>query len=230
MIAPASIAAGYGSHLATGSESADHGPASTTLRGTTGRVRSSAGAERAASLFFVSGTQVNFLTPARGPGRLRSRSPAGVRGLGGHAPGRRGRAGVFTANNNGHGVPAALVLRVRANGSQSYEPLLQRNAANTELVPLPIDLGPETDQVFLILSATDQVRSALSAVTLAVGGTNAEVGFAWDPGEFAGLDQGQRAAAAEPGGARQRRRRPDGRWPGGQHRDSQRSIGYMARL
>ena len=187
VIAPDSIAAGYGVGLATGTESATTVPLPTTLAGTTVRVN-----ERAASLFFVSGTQVNFLVPAEtapGAATVTITSGSGAVSTGTLQIAAVG-PGLFTANTNGQGVPAAVLLRVRADGSTAFEPLLQRNAANTEFVPLPIDLGPETDQVFLILFGTGiRFRSALAAVTVSVGGTNAEVGFAGPADGFIGLDQ-----------------------------------------
>jgi hypothetical protein len=45
-------------------------------------------------------------------------------------------------------------VRVRANGTQSIEPVAQFDQAQGRFVALPIDLGPETDQVFLVLFGT----------------------------------------------------------------------------
>jgi uncharacterized protein (TIGR03437 family) len=57
-------------------------------------------------------------------------------------------------------------------------------------VAVPIDLGPEADQVILVLFGTGiRFRSMLSAVTVRVGGIDAQVVFAGDQGGFAGLDQ-----------------------------------------
>ncbi|HEX8998786.1 MAG TPA: hypothetical protein VGB07_02730, partial [Blastocatellia bacterium] len=58
----------------------------------------------------------------------------------------------------------------------------------------PIDLGPDlgtaTDQVFLVLYGTGlRFRSALSAVSVSIGGINTEVLFAGAAPGFAGLDQ-----------------------------------------
>jgi uncharacterized protein (TIGR03437 family) len=55
---------------------------------------------------------------------------------------------------------------------------------------VPIDLGPETDQVFLILYGTGiRYRGNLSAATLTVGGANAQVLYVGAQGDFVGLDQ-----------------------------------------
>jgi uncharacterized protein (TIGR03437 family) len=98
--------------------------------------------------------------------------------------------GLFTANADGKGVPAGYVLRIRADNSQSIEPLSRFDAAQNRFVPVPIDLGPATDQVYAILFGTGaRFRSALSAVSVRVGGENATVLFVGPQGDFVGLDQ-----------------------------------------
>jgi hypothetical protein len=42
-------------------------------------------------------------------------------------------------------------LRIKADGSQSYEPVAQFDTAQKDFVPPPLDLGPETNQVYLVL-------------------------------------------------------------------------------
>jgi uncharacterized protein (TIGR03437 family) len=98
--------------------------------------------------------------------------------------------GLFTANANGSGVPAAVVLRVRADNSQAFEPVARFDAATNRFVPAPIDLGAASEQVFLILNGTGlRNRSALAAVTAKIGGTDAQVLYAGAQGALAGLDQ-----------------------------------------
>jgi uncharacterized protein (TIGR03437 family) len=185
------VVSAFGSNLATGNESATSQPLPTTLRGTTVRVRDSAGVERLAPLFFVSITQINYLIPtgtANGPATVIVTS----------ADGRLSAAninivtvapGLFTANANGQGVPAGYLLRVSGNGSQTVE-VIATTSPTGQRVPLAIDLGPESDQVFLVLFGTGfRRRSALSAVTATIGGAEAEVLFAGTQGGLAGLDQ-----------------------------------------
>ena len=58
------------------------------------------------------------------------------------------------------------------------------------MVALPIDLGPENDQVFLIIYGTGlRNRSTLSAVSIKLGGTDAQALYTGEQGYFAGLDQ-----------------------------------------
>jgi uncharacterized protein (TIGR03437 family) len=98
--------------------------------------------------------------------------------------------GLFAANASGRDVAAAVVLRVKAGGSQQYEPVAQFDAAQNKFVAVPIDLGPETDQVFLVLFGTGiKFRSSLSAVTCQIGGTSSEVLYAGEAPGFVGLDQ-----------------------------------------
>jgi uncharacterized protein (TIGR03437 family) len=97
---------------------------------------------------------------------------------------------LFSANASGAGVAAAVALRVRANGSQSIEALSRFDQESGRFVGLPLDLGPEGDQVFLILFGTGfRGRSALEAVTATIGDEEAEVLFASGLAGFAGLDQ-----------------------------------------
>ena len=56
------------------------------------------------------------------------------------------------------------------------------------LVPAPINLGSETDQVFLLLFGSG-VRGASSLPTFLIGGELASVISAGPQGEYVGLDQ-----------------------------------------
>lgn len=191
-VAPESIGATFGVELATGTHSAPSTPLPFTLGGTSVSVRDAEGAERPAPLFFVSPTQVNFQVPAgtaAGTTTVTVKSAAGtakagVSGLATVAP------GIFTANGDGAGVPAASVLRVRADGSQTSEPVAELDPGGSRYMPRPIDLGPETDQVFLILYATGlRHRPAGSSVSVTLGGTAAEVLFAGAHASLVGVDQ-----------------------------------------
>ncbi|MBI1765701.1 MAG: hypothetical protein HYR56_30220, partial [Acidobacteria bacterium] len=192
MFAPESIIAAFGTNLATGTESSMVLPLPTTLRGTTVRVRDSAGTERFAQLFFVAAGQVNYLLPAgtaSGLATITITSGNGDLSVGtvlvsASAP------GIFTANANGAGVAAAVVLRVRTNGEQVFEVASQLDPTTNRFVPVPIDLGPAGEQVFLVTFATGvRGRSAPNAVTAALGGVNLPVFSAGPQGDLAGLDQ-----------------------------------------
>jgi N-acetylneuraminic acid mutarotase len=89
-------------------------------------------------------------------------------------------------------IPAgtAFALRVKADGSHHYEPVVRFDAAQNKFVARPLDLGPEGEQVYLILFGIGfRSRSSLAAVVAAIGGTYATVSFAGAHPDFAGLDQ-----------------------------------------
>lgn len=152
-LASESIAVAFGQNLASGTEVATSLPLPTTLAGTTVKIKDSEGAERDAPLFFVSPEQINYQVPAG--------ASAGIAEITVHRGGNlvaKGSIpitdkapGLFTADSSGRGAPAGFALRVRADGSQSSEPLARYDSAQQRFVPAPIDLGPEGEQVFLIL-------------------------------------------------------------------------------
>jgi uncharacterized protein (TIGR03437 family) len=191
-LASEGIAAGFGAGLATTTIGAATVPLPTELAGTTVKVKDSAGAERSAPLFFVSPTQVNYQIPsgtAAGPATVTITSGDGSVSIGvalvsAVAP------SLFTANGDGKGVASAIALRIKADGSRSYEEVAEFDQAQNGFVPLPIDLGPEDDQVFLVLFGTGiRFRSSVSSVIATIGGEYASVTFADSQGDFEGLDQ-----------------------------------------
>ncbi len=191
-LASEAIVTAFGSNLATTTQFSSAIPLPTILAGTTVKVRDGAGTERLSPLFFVSPTQINYQIPAgtaTGSATITITSGDGAVSTGSAqiftvAP------GLFSANASGQGIAAAVVLRVKANGSQSYEPVAQFDATQNKLIASPIDLGPEGEQVFLLLFGTGlRFRSSFSAVNVKVGGTDAPVTFAGAQGDFAGLDQ-----------------------------------------
>jgi uncharacterized protein (TIGR03437 family) len=195
-LASESIVAAFGTGLATGVEIANSLPLPTTLLGTTVKVKDSAGSERLAPLFFVAPTQINYLIPpdtATGVATVTVTSGDGIVSMG-TVPITAAAPGLFAANANGQGVAAATVLRVKADGAQSFEPVAAFDSARNQFVSVPIDLGPDlgnsSDQMFLILFGTGlRFRSTQSAVICTIGGANAEVLYAGAQGGFVGLDQ-----------------------------------------
>lgn len=191
-IAPNSIGAIFGAALAKGTQSAPSQPLPTNLNGTTVTVLDGGGTTRAAQLFFVAPGQINFLVPpAAVPGTsLISVLVEGVAVADGIANISAVAPSIFTANSNGRGLAAAIVYRVKANGAQSYEAISRFDSVQNAFVPVPIDFGDETDKVFLLLYGTGiSGRSALSAVTVLIGGETGVVSYAGPQGDYVGLDQ-----------------------------------------
>ncbi len=191
-LASSAIVAAFGDNLASSVQVGSSSPLPVSLAGTSVTVRDSANAEKIARLFFVSPTQINFLMPeglatgtatvlvANGEGRLST----GTVTIASVAP------ALFAANANGKEVPAAVLLRIKADGSQLYEPLAIFDSAQNRFVALPIDLGAESDQVFFVGYGTGfRGRSSLGAVSLKFGGADSEVLFAGAAEGFFGLDQ-----------------------------------------
>ena len=191
LLAGESIAVAFGTNLATTTASAN-GSLPTSLAGTTAKLKDSAGVERLSPLFFVSPTQVNYQIPvgtAPGPALVTITNANGQQSqsavqIASVAP------GLFTANATGRGVAAASILRIKAGGAQTYESVGVFDPTQNQFIAQPIDLGPATDQVFLILFGGGiRFRSDAANVKVKIGGVNAAVSFAGSQGGFVGLDQ-----------------------------------------
>jgi len=191
-LAAEQIAVAFGSNLADGIVVANSVPLPTSLGGTSVKVRDSMNVERAAPLFFISPTQINFQIPAGtaiGSATftvVKNNSAAAA----GTVPVTSVAPGLFAADSSGRGLAAAQALRVKQNSQQSYEAIGQFDAQQGKFVPIPVDLGPATDQVFLILYGTGfRNRKDLAMVSATIGGVGADVSYAGTQGAFAGLDQ-----------------------------------------
>jgi uncharacterized protein (TIGR03437 family) len=190
-LAPESIVAAYGSELALTTEVATTLPLPEKLAGTTVKLKDSAGSERFAPLFFVSPAQVNYLAPAGTAPGLATVTVTNANNVVvsewtqvlNIAP------GLFTANSGGWGPPAGFAVRVKADGSQRFEPLAHYDAAKKEFVPAELDLGPEGEQIFLMLFGTGLRRPGVAAPLAKIGDLAAEVLFIGGVPGFAGLDQ-----------------------------------------
>jgi len=184
-VAPESIVSALGFDLAIATFAPAPQPAPTDVGNTTVTVTDSTGVSRLAPLFYVSPSQVNYEIPAgtaagvatvtvkSGDGAV-SKAPLGINAV---AP------SLFTLNATG--LVAADAIEV-SNGGETYANVYQLNSSN-EVVPLPINLGAEGDQVYLVLAGTG-VRGA-SNVSVTVGGVAVPVIYAGAQSQFAGEDQ-----------------------------------------
>jgi uncharacterized protein (TIGR03437 family) len=191
-LASESIVAAFGENLATVEQGAIDVPLPTSMAGTTVRIRDAVGVERLAPLFYISPGQINYQLPpgtATGTANATITNGNGVVSLGTInvatvAP------GLFSADASGTGLAAAQVLRIKADGTRIDEPVVRYDVALQRYVAVPIDLGPESDQVFLVLYGTGiRFRSSLAATTVSIDGTNVEVLYAGEQSAYVGLDQ-----------------------------------------
>lgn len=191
-LAQSSIAAAFGTQLATATQIAATQPLPTTLAGTTVTVGGVP-----AQLFFVSSGQINYLIPeavppgdaqvvvistavngdqviSRGAIKIAPASPA-----------------VFTANANGTGVPAAVTGRINANNQFVFDPnppFEPDPVTPGVFIPSPIDVGTDERPAFLILYGTGLRNAAPDSLRAVIGGLEIPVTAVAAPG-FTGLDQ-----------------------------------------
>ncbi|MFN0109185.1 MAG: DUF1800 family protein [Blastocatellia bacterium] len=191
-LAAEQIVVGFGSNLADAIVIANTLPLPTTLGGVSVKVRDSQNVERLAPLFFISPTQINFQIPAGTTSGATSFTVVknNVTISTGNAPVSSVAPALFSADTSGRGLAAGQALRIKANNAQSYEPIGTFSPQLGKIVPVQIDLGPATDQVFLIVYGSGfRNRRDLSLVTATIGGVAAEVIYAGAQGGYAGLDQ-----------------------------------------
>ena len=187
-LAPDSIGVIFGANLTNATAIAAVVPLPTTLADAQVRIRDAAGVEREAPLIFVSPGQINFIVPAQtglGNATVNVRLQ-GVTLATGTITVARAAPGLFSANANGADVAAAVLLRIKPDGAQSYENVARFNETTRKFEPLPIDLGAADDQLFLVLFGTGARAATTTGCT--IGGLNAGVLFAGPQG-LAGLDQ-----------------------------------------
>lgn len=185
-VAADSIDSAYGSDLATKTLPAQ-GTLTTELAGTTATIHDSAGADHAAPLFYVSSRQVNFEVPAgtaKGFGTVTVKSSSGTTAttpieIVDLAP------GIFMLNSDA--LVAANVVHVHADNSQTVDSVYEVQAG--AIVARPVDLGPSTDKLFLLIYGTGLRAAGTKNVSVTVDGVPATVTFAGPQGTYVGEDQ-----------------------------------------
>ena len=154
-VAPESIASAFGQNLAPGTEAATTTPLPTSLQGVSVTLIDSAGASHVCPLFFVSPGQINFVIPAAvatgtaqvnvGPSAAALLVEGGVNGAA-----RTGTVEIASVSTGLFSVTelawmSGFVLRVDADGTQTYLPTVEVNASN-EIVPVPVQMSPGGDE------------------------------------------------------------------------------------
>lgn len=190
-----SIIASFGRNLAATTVVATSLPLPTTLGGASVLVDG-----QPAGLFFVSPNQINYLAPegllpglaqvtvvkngvvvAQGSLTIDSVAPS-----------------VLTADASGQGAPAGLLLRIKANGEQVYEPLARYDSGSGKFTPATIR-RQAGERLFLVLYGTglrgsddadgNASNGVAENVQATIGVVKANVIFAGPAPGFAGLDQ-----------------------------------------
>lgn len=186
-LAPGSIAISWGRNIASTTQSTSGADLPTSLGGVSVRIRDSGGNETLAPLFYVAPDRVHYVVPAgvaAGLAEVRLTTSDG-RSLAGQSRIESVVPAVFATN----GIAAATLLRVRADGTSSYEPVV-RTGSDGQIEPAPIRFGPENEQLLLLVFGTGvRSRSSLEVVSASLGGTSARVLYAGAQGDFPGLDQ-----------------------------------------
>ena len=188
-LAAGAIASAFGQGLASSAVAAGAPPLPTTLGNITLSVKDSAGTTRLAPLYYASSTQINFVVPdgtAIGAATVTVAKSGPIAGTGtiqvaAVAP------GLFTANGDGKGAAAAIVLNAPATGAQTWQYAAACGTTAGSCVTAPIDLGAATDQVFLALFGTG-IRGYKTGIAATIGGTAAAPAFAVQP-QYPGMDQ-----------------------------------------
>jgi uncharacterized protein (TIGR03437 family) len=186
-VAPDAWASVTGFNLAARLEAAPSIPLPETLGGVRVEITDSGGATKACAIGGVHPEQVNFVVPAglrSGPATATVTTHEG-RKLSLPTEVAPVAPGLFSANASGAGVAAAVAVRVRGQ-SQSVENVFSCSAAGCAAIPL--DLGPATDEVVLLLFGTG-LRGAQSPITATIGGQKADVLGAAAQSQWPALDQ-----------------------------------------
>ncbi|MGE3388268.1 MAG: hypothetical protein AB7K41_16200 [Bdellovibrionales bacterium] len=191
-VAQMSIVSAFGPNMAATSQAASSQPLPTELAGISVKLKDSANSEHAAPLFFVSPGQINYQIPPDAGlgiasvavirnGEVVNQSNVEITGF---------QPSLFTADATGKGLAAAVVLRVKADGSQVYEPAVSIDSSQNKFVAVPIDLGSDMEQVFLILFGTGANNlTNLQSYNVTIGGVSAQLVYAGKQSMFVGLDQ-----------------------------------------
>lgn len=152
------------------------------------RIKDQSGVEHPVDrLFAVTSSQINYLLPDNiptGQAEMFIGNQRALLSIINVSP------GLFTANADGRGVPAAVIVRVKADGSQTFEPVARFDSATSRFIPAAIDLGSDAETVFLALFGTGaRNRTSLGNTLAYIGGVKAPVQFIGAQGGFDGLDQ-----------------------------------------
>jgi uncharacterized protein (TIGR03437 family) len=97
---------------------------------------------------------------------------------------------IVTADSSGRGLAAAVALRIKADGTQTFEPVFRFDPQTGQFVAVPIDLGNPAEQVYAVFFGTGiRFRHDPSGVRVRIGGEDAMVSFAGPQPTLFAVDQ-----------------------------------------
>jgi uncharacterized protein (TIGR03437 family) len=186
-VAPGTLVAGYGSGLSAGTGQATL-PLPAQLQNTQVQLTDSTGNVSFAPLLYVSPGQINYQVPSGTAAGLVTAKvlnggtavAQGILEVTSVAP------TIFTANGSGQGVAAALIQRVKSDGTQSYEYVA--TCGQGVCTASPIVFGGDTLYLLLYGTGFDKASGA-SGTTVFIGATSEQVLYSGWPGQYAGEDQ-----------------------------------------
>ena len=200
-VAPDALVSVFGTDLATSSAVTSSASFPTTLAGSTMTLVDSANLTYSVPMYSASPMQVNYYVPgnaAYGPASVTITSGDGTETTGivlieAVAP------GLYTANQNGIGVAAAIAVcagtctgypATGSSNGQFFEKVFACGSTIGSCLPQPISLGDATDSVVVELFGTG-IRhvSSRSAISAQINGQSLMVQYAGAQGGYTGLDQ-----------------------------------------
>ncbi len=179
-VAPGTIAAAFGTDLATRLEAAQSLPLPTQLAGTTVRLIDAGNVAHSAPLFFVSPGQINYLIPeqaAMGAAQVIVTNANGVVSQG-QAQVANSSPAMFTAAYNGRGLPIAVT---------TFDGVNFEGVVNADGSARSVSCGSAERPNYLTLFGTGLRRAP--NLRIRVGFMDVTPMFAGAQGSFAGLDQ-----------------------------------------
>jgi uncharacterized protein (TIGR03437 family) len=188
-LAPGSVVAAFGSHLAAQTATASNASLPLTLGGDSITVNASDGTVLPAQLYYVSPAQINYVIPkGAAPGLATvTVSSNGTAVAAGQIDIESVAPSLFTLNPAN--LVAANVIRVSASSQQTILPVYTLDASGNA-VPLPIDLTSATDSVYLAIYGTGISNLAdPNGVVASFGSLKAQVVYSGPQGYYPGLDQ-----------------------------------------
>jgi uncharacterized protein (TIGR03437 family) len=191
-ISPGALISLYGQNLTDRTEKAASLELPLTLAGVTVQIKANSEANgHQLPLLFASPLQVNALIPAGVPlgsvlislTHMSGREFDTASYLEAIAP------ALFVIPQDNRDYAAATLLRIRADGTRSVEPLAGIDAQSGLLIPLPLDFGSPDDELYLSLYGTGFADSNAGTVSLTLVSKATPILYAGPQGQFPGLDQ-----------------------------------------